>query len=82
MTLLGHWSSSSSNGTVTSQPIATIDDTGVNSNYDNNYYGTYSRGRLTANNTTYSGTVDNPVIITVKSFKNNFGLVGENIPAR
>ncbi|MGE6168402.1 prepilin-type N-terminal cleavage/methylation domain-containing protein [Aeromonas media] len=80
MTLLGHWSSSSSNGTVTSQPIATIDDTGVNSNYDNNYYGTYSRGRLTANNTTYSGTVDNPVIITVKSFKNNFGLVGENIP--
>lgn len=84
MTLLSHWSSNNSNGTVTSQPIANIDSTGNNNAYDNNYYGTYSRGRLTAKNTTYTGpgtpATDQPITITVKSYKNNFGVVGADIP--
>ena len=73
MTLLSEWSSSDSNkGSVTSQPIETIVDP------DNNYYGTYSRGVLTAKSTTYSGTppTDSPITITVKSYQGNSGVVG------
>ncbi|MNG91892.1 hypothetical protein D3C79_508090 [compost metagenome] len=73
MTLLSEWSSSDSNkGSVTSQPIETIVDP------DNNYYGTYSRGVLTAKSTTYSGSppTDSPIAITVKSYQGNSGVVG------
>ncbi|TFF79568.1 prepilin-type N-terminal cleavage/methylation domain-containing protein [Aeromonas taiwanensis] len=76
MTLLSEWSSSDANkGTVTSQPIATIVDP------DNNYYGTYSRGVLTAKSTTFSGTppVDSPITITVKSYQGNSGVVGSPV---
>lgn len=84
MTLLSHWSSNNSNGTVTSQPIANMDSTSTNNAYDNNYYGTYSRGRLAAKNTTYTGSgtpaTDQPITITAKSYKNNLGVVGADIP--
>lgn len=73
MTLLSEWSSSDTNkGTVTSQPIATIVDP------DNNYYGTYSRGVLTAKSTTFSGTppADNPITITTSAYQGNSGVVG------
>lgn len=76
MTLLSDWSSSNSNkGAVTSQPIATIVDT------DNNYYGTYSRGRLTAKSTTYAGSpsTDSPISITARSYQGNSGVVGSPI---
>lgn len=76
MTLLSEWSSSDTNkGTVTSQPIATIVDP------DNNYYGTYSRGVLTAKSTTFSGTppADSPITITVKSYQGNSGVVGSPV---
>ncbi|MFM5193637.1 type IV pilus modification PilV family protein [Aeromonas media] len=76
MTLLSEWSSSDTNkGTVTSQPIATIVDP------DNNYYGTYSRGVLTAKSTTFSGTppADIPITITVKSYQGNSGVVGSPV---
>lgn len=76
MTLLSEWSSSDANkGTVTSQPIATIVDP------DNNYYGTYSRGVLTAKSTTFSGTppVDSPITITAKSYQGNSGVVGSPV---
>jgi len=73
MTLLSSWSSSNaSKGSVTSQPIATVVNTA------NNYYGTYSRGRLTANSTTYSGTpvANTPITITATSYQGNSGVVG------
>lgn len=73
MTLLSEWSSSDTNkGTVTSQPIATIVDP------DNNYYGTYSRGVLTAKSTTFSGTppADSPITITTSAYQGNSGVVG------
>lgn len=76
MTLLSEWSSSDTDkGTVTSQPIATIVDP------DNNYYGTYSRGVLTAKSTTFSGTppADSPITITVKSYQGNSGVVGSPV---
>ncbi|MGU5716795.1 type IV pilus modification PilV family protein [Aeromonas taiwanensis] len=76
MTLLSEWSSSDTDkGTVTSQPIATIVDP------DNNYYGTYSRGVLTAKSTTFSGTppADSPITITVKSYQGNSGIVGSPV---
>ncbi|MNE04543.1 hypothetical protein D3C80_970800 [compost metagenome] len=60
---------------MTSQPIATIVDP------DNNYYGTYSRGILTAKSTTFSGTppADSPITITVKSYQGNSGVVGSAV---
>ncbi|MFM4669629.1 prepilin-type N-terminal cleavage/methylation domain-containing protein [Aeromonas media] len=75
MTLLSDWSSSdSSKASVTSLPIATIVDP------DNNYYGTYSRGMLNAKSTTITGSgtppPDNPVTITARSYRDNFGVVG------
>lgn len=76
MTLLSEWSSSDSNkGSVTSQPIATIVDP------DNNYYGTYSRGVLTAKSTTYAGTppTDSPITITARSYQGNSGVVGSPV---
>lgn len=76
MTLLSEWSSSDSNkGAVTSQPIATIVDP------DNNYYGTYSRGVLTAKSTTYAGTppTDSPITITARSYQGNSGVVGSPV---
>lgn len=77
MTLLSTWSSSSSKALITSDAINTIVDP------DNNYYGTYSRGKLTAISTTYSGTkpneIDSPITITATSNKGNFGVVGSPI---
>ncbi|WOQ13910.1 type IV pilus modification PilV family protein [Aeromonas media] len=77
MTLLSEWSSSSSKALITSDAINTIVDP------DNNYYGTYSRGKLTAISTTYSGTkpneIDSPITITATSNKGNFGVVGSPI---
>ena len=76
MTLLSEWSSNDTNkGVVSSQPIATIVDP------DNNYYGTYSRGVLTAKSTTFSGTppADSPITITVKSYQGNSGVVGSPV---
>ncbi|MGY3927129.1 hypothetical protein [Aeromonas simiae] len=73
MTLLSEWSSGDSNkATVTSQPIATVVDP------TNNYYGTYSRGLLSAKNTTFSGTpqTDTPITITARSYQGNSGIVG------
>ncbi|XEI33459.1 prepilin-type N-terminal cleavage/methylation domain-containing protein [Aeromonas veronii] len=76
MTLLNEWSSDNSTKlTVTSQPIATVVDP------EKNYYGTYSRGRLTANASTYSGNppTSNSITITAKSYQGNSGVVGSPI---
>ena len=76
MTLLSEWSSSDSNkASISSQSIQTIVDP------DNNYYGTYSRGVLTAKSTTNTGSppTDNPISITVKSYQGNSGVVGTPI---
>lgn len=73
MTLLSEWSSSdTSKAVVTSEPIATVVDP------ENDYYGTYSRGKLTAKSTTFTGSpaTDAPITITTRSYQGNSGIVG------
>lgn len=62
LTLLANWSiatADQSYATVTNQPLQTIVDP------DQNYYGTYSRGRLAALQSSMTGNSGNPKTITV-----------------